>query len=68
MVLTLHRLAMRLRLPARWLDAEANAGRIPCLRVGKRKLFNLAAVELALSEMANGQSPDAGTGEVSNAK
>lgn len=45
-------LAARLRLPARWLKSEAIAGRIPCLRVGRRFLFNVDAVEQALAARA----------------
>lgn len=47
-------LANRLKLPAAWLKAEAQAGRIPSLRVGRRLLFNLEAVERALLERAAG--------------
>jgi hypothetical protein len=50
--LPLHRLAARLRLPADWLRAEALSGRIPCLRVGKKMLFNAEAVERVLAERA----------------
>jgi hypothetical protein len=45
-------LSTHLRLPARWLKAEAKAGRIPCLQVGARMLFNIEAVERALAERA----------------
>jgi excisionase family DNA binding protein len=50
--LTLNRLAARLRLPRDWVRREAMAGRLPCLRVGKKLLFNLAAVEQALADRA----------------
>jgi hypothetical protein len=50
----LHRLAARLRLPSEWLKAEADAGRIPCLRVGRRTLFNPEAVERAIADLAAG--------------
>ncbi|QDV88998.1 hypothetical protein RAS2_00570 [Phycisphaerae bacterium RAS2] len=39
-------------LPVAWLRAEADAGRIPCLRVGRRRLFNLEAVRRVLAERA----------------
>jgi excisionase family DNA binding protein len=51
-LLPLSRLAARLRLPADWLREEALAGRIPCLRVGRKLLFNADAVEKALAERA----------------
>jgi hypothetical protein len=45
-------LAALLRIPAPWLRGEALAGRIPCLRIGRRLLFNPEAVERALAERA----------------
>ena len=51
-LLPLNRLAALLRLPAAWLKAEADAGRLPVLVVGKRRLFNPVAVEEALAERA----------------
>lgn len=45
-------LAAHLKLPVSWLKAEANAGRIPGLRVGRRWLFNVSAVERAIARMA----------------
>jgi len=44
--------ARRLGVPAEWLRAEANAGRIPCLRAGRVLLFNVSAVEATLAERA----------------
>ena len=41
-------LASKLGLPQYWLKAEADAGRIPCLKIGRRRLFNADAVRLAL--------------------
>jgi hypothetical protein len=35
-----------------WLRQEALAGRIPCLRVGRKLLFNAEAVKAALYERA----------------
>ena len=51
-ICTIRALAAALRLPALWLKAEADAGRIPCLRVGRRLLFNLDAVKATLAERA----------------
>ncbi len=45
-------LAGHLKLPASWLKAQAQAGRIPSLRVGRRLLFNPDAVERVLLERA----------------
>lgn len=44
--------ASRLGVPASWLKSEAIAERLPCLRVKRRLLFNVAQVERALLEMA----------------
>jgi hypothetical protein len=52
LVINLSKLAHRLRLPREWLRGEALAGRIPCLRVGRRLFFNPTAVEQALAERA----------------
>jgi hypothetical protein len=45
-------LSIRLRLPRKWLRAEALASRIPCLKIGRKLLFNPGAVEKALAERA----------------
>jgi hypothetical protein len=45
-------LSRALRLPAQWLKEEADAGGIPCLRVGRRRLFSLPAVKAVLVERA----------------
>lgn len=48
---TLRMLTRRLRrygIPRTWLAAEVQAGRLPCLRVGRRLLFDPQAVEQAL--------------------
>ena len=45
-------LSRRVRLPAGWLKSQAAAGRLPCLRVGRKLRFNVAAVEKALADMA----------------
>lgn len=46
--LNLRELARRLRVPAKWLRAEADAGRIPHLRAGTALLFDPVAVERVL--------------------
>ena len=48
----IHGLARILQLPCEWLKAEANAGRLPCLRIGNRFRFNVDAVKSALAEQA----------------
>lgn len=50
--LPLRRTAARLGVPAAWLRAEALAARVPYLRVGRRLLFNPAAVEAVLLNRA----------------
>lgn len=50
-------LAMALRLPRAWLFAEAAAGRIPCLRIGRQLRFNPDAVRAVLAERA-GKFPE----------
>jgi excisionase family DNA binding protein len=52
MLVGLFWLSKELKLPRDWLRQEAIAGRIPCLRVGRRLLFNAEAVEKALAERA----------------
>jgi hypothetical protein len=51
--------ARQLRLPHKWLRAEAAAGRIPCLRAGDQILCDVEAVEAALLERARLLSPSA---------
>ena len=54
--ISLQELAQSLGLPAAWLKTEAEAGRIPCLRAGRRLLFNAEVVEQTLMERANDSS------------
>lgn len=55
---TLHTLPMlakrfrRFGLSIAWLKAEADAGRIPCMRAGRRVLFDAEAVEQSLLRRA----------------
>lgn len=51
-LLSLPALAEVLKLPERWIKTEADAGRIPHLRIGKRYRFNRDAVVRALAERA----------------
>ena len=48
-------LSRELRLPSKWLKQQAVAGAIPCLRVGRRFLFSLPAVEKAIVFLAEKQ-------------
>jgi hypothetical protein len=52
LLLDLWGLARHLKISLRWLRAECDAGRIPCLRAGKRRFFSLAAVREALVKRA----------------
>lgn len=52
-VLPLNRMARRVGVPAKWLKAEAEAGRIPHVKAGKRYIFNAAAVARVLAERAD---------------
>ena len=45
-------LAKRFGLPAHWFKAEAVAGRLPCLKVGRHYRFNPEAVERVLAKRA----------------
>jgi hypothetical protein len=39
-------------VPASWLRAQAEAGRVPSLVIGRRRLFNVAAVRRAVLQLA----------------
>jgi hypothetical protein len=47
-------LAQHLRVPAKWLRMEAEAGRIPHLRAGSAFLFDAALVEALILQRARG--------------
>ena len=51
-LLNLQELARRLRVSATWLRREADTGRIPHLRAGSQRLFNLEVVERVLADRA----------------
>lgn len=53
-LLPLGPMSRRVRVTAGWLRAEADAGRVPCLRAGKRYLFAPEVVERVLAERAAG--------------
>jgi excisionase family DNA binding protein len=52
-LLTIGQMARRLGVPVKWLRAEAEAGRIPCLRAGERLLFVADVVVATLVERAS---------------
>ena len=56
-------LGVLLGVPAAWLRSEAEAGRVPYLRAGRRLLFNLAEVERSLLERARREQGDDGADE-----
>jgi len=51
-LLTLGRMARRLGVTQQWLRAQADAGRVPCLKAGNRYLFNVPATIEAVTELA----------------
>lgn len=51
-LLSLPRMARRLGVTQAWLRAAADGGEVPCLKAGRRLLFNPGAVEKALAEQA----------------
>lgn len=52
-VLPLARMARRLGVPQHWLRQQADAGVVPCLKVGKsRYVFNVAAATKAVADLA----------------
>jgi hypothetical protein len=53
-LLTLHELAERTGLPAAWLKREADMDRLPCIRAGRLRMFDLAAVLKVLADRQNG--------------
>jgi hypothetical protein len=56
-LLPLNVVARRLRVPLRWLRAEAEAGRIPSLRADNQFLCDLGTVEAALLDRARRPAP-----------
>jgi hypothetical protein len=64
---TLAKRLQRFGVTRAWLKSEAEAGRLPCLRVGRRLLFDADAVEAALltraRETLTTEHGDAGSGD-----
>ena len=52
-LITVDRLSEHTGLPAAWLKREADAGRLPCIRAGRRRMFDLAAVLKRLADRQN---------------
>lgn len=55
MLLNEREAAARLGVPLEWLRKEAEAGRVPCLAVGRRRLYIADALMAALAERAKKQ-------------
>ena len=56
--LNLYETSNRLDVPPGWLRQMALAGKIPCLRIGRRKLrFDLDATRQAIARLATGENP-----------
>jgi hypothetical protein len=53
-LLPLYAMARQLHVSNKWLRAEAEAGRIPCLQADRQILFNPSVVEPLLVERASG--------------
>ena len=51
-LLRLLELAEETGLPAAWLSREADSGRLPFIRVGRSRMFDLDEVVVALKERA----------------
>ncbi|MEM1330159.1 MAG: helix-turn-helix domain-containing protein [Planctomycetota bacterium] len=51
-LVTIDQLARQLPVSKRWLQREAQAGRIPSLLAGRRRLFNLEAVRASIAQQA----------------
>jgi hypothetical protein len=51
-LLTLPRMARRLGVTAKWLRAEADAKRLPCVRAGRAYLFAAQRIEELLAARA----------------
>jgi hypothetical protein len=67
-LLPLLAMAGQARVPGQWLRAEAEAGRIPFLRAGKKMLFHPSTVERLLAERAAGRETAPGAVEVAHAR
>jgi hypothetical protein len=47
--------ARLLRVPAKWLRAEAEAGRLPHVKAGNVLLFDVALIQAILLDLAQGE-------------
>lgn len=52
--------ARHLRVPARWLRDEIEAGRLPALRAGRAILLHVPTVVAALAERAKAERAEGG--------
>jgi hypothetical protein len=57
--------ARLLHVPAAWLRAEADAGRVSCLRAGKTYLFDVDLVERQLLDRARQPREEKGVANAS---
>lgn len=53
--LSVSQLARQLGLPVSWLRDQAREGHLPCLRVGRRLMFDVRAVQAVLEARAQEQ-------------
>lgn len=53
-LITLYQLAERTGLPVAWLRREADAGRLPCIRAGRLRRFDLATVMKSIADRQKG--------------
>ncbi len=51
-LLSLSGMARRLGVAREWMKEQADSGKVPCLKAGKRYLFNPIAVQEALAAKA----------------
>jgi len=51
-LLSLKELSIHTRLPLAWIRREADAGRLPCIRAGRRRVFDLEQVLVVLADRA----------------
>lgn len=58
--LPLHIAARCLRVPARWLRDEIEAGRLPALRAGRAILIHVPTVSVVLAERAKTERAEGG--------
>jgi len=49
---TVRQVAERLNVPVKWLSDEARAGRVPHIKIGRRRMFSVEAVRTALLSRA----------------